>query len=92
MDGEIYQRRSLERMGNWRATFRHVIAQASPLDRVVCMMKNEGKGYFWKMPGMKRVEEVNLDRLQRAIDEGRLILVKGVLPRGIKVKRRYAKV
>lgn len=89
MRGEIYTRNQLESMENWRATFRHIIAHASPYDRVVCLMKNPGKqpGYFWKMPGMQTVEMMDPISLQKALSDHRLELVRGHLPRGIKVTK-----
>jgi hypothetical protein len=94
MQGEIYTRQELEGMKSWRATFRQVIAFSSP-DRVVCMMKNPGKqpGYFWKIPGMESVEQVDLGRMQQSVNDGRLALLRGQMPRGVvkKVKTKKKK-
>jgi hypothetical protein len=84
-----FTRKELENMDGWRCTFRHIIAIASPLDRVVCLMKNPGKkpGYFWKMPGMMAADPVNLDALRQSIEAGRLELVDGKLPPGLNKKK-----
>lgn len=86
-DGAVYTRRQLEAMPIWRATFRCIIAHASPLDRYVCLLKKPGKepGYLWKMPGMRSLEVVNLIRMQESLLAGRLQLVRGKLPRGIQM-------
>ena len=78
-----YTRKELENMDNWRCTFRHIIATSSPFDRVVCLMKNQGKapGFFWKMPNMQTADEANLENLRLALAQGRLELIKGKLPR-----------
>jgi len=86
MQGEIHTLKQLENMDNWRATLRHVVSLGSP-PRFVCLMKKQGKkqvGYLWKMPTKEHVEDANISTLQEALNNGRLVLVKGNLPPGIK--------
>lgn len=86
MENASYTREQLEGMNEWRATFRHVVCIASPVDRVVCLMKNK-TGYLWRTPGHSYTEECDLERLQKALTEGRLEMVNGTLPRGVKTVR-----
>lgn len=84
MQGEIYTLKNLEKMVTWRATFRHLVSLGSP-PRMVCLMKKTKEvGYLWKMPERGYVEDANTDKLQEALDSGRLVFVKGTLPQGIK--------
>lgn len=92
LEGDILSQRDMERMPSWIGTFRHIACIGQRAQHLVCLIRKPKGGYVWKMPGKPFAEECSLPRLQSSINHLRIQLVKGRLPRGVKMPKAKKKV